>query len=760
MSIKEIIHQMTLDEKIAMCSGNDMWHTEPMERLGIPRSMVSDGPHGLRKQPGKDSGDNLGILYAVKAVCFPAACATASSFDRELMHQMGQILGAECRAEDVSVLLGPAVNIKRSPLCGRNFEYLSEDPYVTGELAAAYINGVQSQGVGTSIKHFAVNNQETARMSSSSNVDERTLREIYFPGFETAIKKAQPWTVMCSYNKINGIYASENKWLLHDILRKEWGFEGYVMSDWGAVRNRVKGLLAGLDLDMPTSVKGVNDNVIKAAINDGTLSEKVLDESVERILKIVLRYEAEKKKDADKGKAYVFDYDADHRKAAEIAKQCMVLLKNEDVLPLKKEEKVAFIGGFAKSPRYQGGGSSHINSYQVISALSLAAEYGDVIYAEGFPADADYMDEELFEEALHTAEKAEKIVIFAGLPDVFESEGYDRSHMRLPACQNVLIEKIAELGKPVIIVLHNGSPVELPWVNRVQGILEAYLCGEAVGEAEMDILYGKVNPSGRLAETFPKRLEDNPSYLHFAGKSKEVNYTEGVFMGYRYYDSKNMEVLFPFGFGLSYTTFSYSNLVIDKQDETGRTGVRVCVDVTNTGPMAGKEIVQLYVSDKTESTIRPIQELKQFSAVYLEPGESKTVILELDERAFAWYDEELHDWYAADGTYKISIGKSSRHMELTGYVELSDGRKKLPIIDENVMLGDLLECEKAKEYIEEKLFPYVNRVTNGNSLSECDEMIKSFVYYMPLSSLRNFSTMTNEIIAEIVKELQEIQKEL
>lgn len=425
MDVKQIVSQMTLEEKAVMCSGADFWHTEKNDRLGIPASMVSDGPHGLRKQPNESNGDHLGLNDAIEAVCFPAACATASSFDRELLRDMGVTLGKECQAEGVSVLLGPAVNIKRSPLCGRNFEYLSEDPYLAGELAASYVNGVQSQNVGTSIKHFAANNQENERMSVSAEVDERTLREIYFPAFETAVKKAQPWTVMCSYNRLNGTYASEHKWLLTDVLRNDWGFEGYVMSDWGAVRDRVKGIIAGMDLEMPGS-GGANDRAIIQAVQEGSLKEETLDLAVERILNIVYRY-AENRQNEE------FSREKDHQKAAEIARQCIVLLKNEaQVLPLAQDEKIALIGGFAENPRYQGGGSSHINSHAVPCAVQLKDQYGNMTYAKGFTTDGDQYEEALQKEALEVAGQSDKIVVFAGLPDVFESESYDRDHMCLP----------------------------------------------------------------------------------------------------------------------------------------------------------------------------------------------------------------------------------------------------------------------------------------------------------------------------------------
>ncbi|MBR2276173.1 MAG: glycoside hydrolase family 3 C-terminal domain-containing protein, partial [Lachnospiraceae bacterium] len=622
VNIKDLISKMTLEEKASFCSGADFWHTEALERLGISSSMVSDGPHGLRKQD--QSGDHLGVNDSIVAVCFPASCATASSFDRELINEIGQAIGEECQAEDLSVILGPAVNIKRSPLCGRNFEYLSEDPYLAGEMAASFIEGVQSKNVGTSIKHFAANNQEHERLSGSSEVDERTLREIYFPAFETAVKKAKPWTVMCSYNQINGVFASENEWLLKKVLREEWGFDGYVVSDWGAVNERVKGLLAGLDLEMPSS-DGDNDRLIAEAVRKGELSEEVLDEAVEHILNIVFRY-------AENKKGGTFDKEADHKKAERFAEECMVLLKNEDgILPVKKGEKLAVIGEFAEKPRFQGGGSSHINSYKVSDTLSAIKERDEVIYAKGFYSNSDVESQALFEEAEQAARQADKVIIFAGLPDSFESEGYDREHMRLPECQNKLIEKLMGINENIIVVLHNGSPVEMPWASRVKGIIEAYLGGEGVGSAVAKTLYGEINPSGHLAETFPLRLQDTPCYLEFPGKGEKVYYTERFFVGYRYYDSREAEVLFPFGHGLSYTTFRIEGLRVEGADKALRIEapedfkVKVSVDVTNTGDREGKEVVQLYVSDRSGMEVRPVHELKGFEKVSLKPGETKTV---------------------------------------------------------------------------------------------------------------------------------------
>ncbi len=750
--VREIVAQMTLEEKAGLCSGLDFWHTKGIERLGIPSEMVSDGPHGLRKQD--QAADHLGMNDSIKAVCFPAGCATASSFNRDLLTRLGETLGKECQAENVSTILGPAMNIKRSPLCGRNFEYYSEDPFVSSEMAGALVHGVQSKNVGTSPKHFMANNQEYHRMTSSSEMDERTMREIYLASFEGMVKKEKPWTIMNSYNKLNGTYLCENKEMLTDILCGEWGFDGYVMTDWGAMDDRVEALKAGCNLEMPSS-NGATDKEIVAAVQEGRLDEKVLDASCEAFLNIIFRYEENRDKSA------VFQRERDHEIARQVEEECIVLLKNEDgILPLPADRKVAFIGKYAAKPRYQGGGSSHINSSLVESALDAVnftknVRKENITYAKGFDDARDQTDEALAAEAVEAAKRADVAVIFAGLPDSFESEGYDRKHLRMPDCQNALIERLLELGKPVIVVLHNGSPVEMPWAGRVQGIVEAYLCGEAVGEAEMDILYGRANPSGKLAETFPKRLEDNPSYLNFAGKAKEVNYAEGVFVGYRYYDTKNMDVLFPFGHGLSYTTFSYSNLRVEKKSESGRDGMTVRVDVTNTGNMDGKEIVQLYVAGRTDSVMRPAQELKGFSAVYLSAGETKTVAMELDERAFSWYDEALHDWYAPDGVYKIRIGKSSRQIELTCDVELKGKMPKKPYIDADVMIGDLLDYPDTKKYVDDTLIPFLSIFTGGKSLDECDEMEKSMLYYMPLSSLRSFAQMTNEKIAEIVEELKE-----
>lgn len=749
--LKSLISQMTLEEKAGMCSGLDFWHLKGVERLGIPSVMVSDGPHGLRKQD--DKADHLGINDSIKAVCFPPACLSACSFDRDLMHTFGTAVGKEAQATDVSVVLGPAVNIKRSPLCGRNFEYYSEDPYLAGEIAAAFIQGVQSQNAGTSIKHFAANNQEFNRMSNSSEVDERTLREIYFPAFETAVKKAQPQTVMCSYNQLNGTYASEHPWLLTDVLRDEWGFEGYVMSDWGAVNDRVAALKAGLELEMPSS-NGVNDAEIVKAVKEGTLDESVLDLAVERILRIIFHW-------TDHREEQPFTLEEDHLLAQHIAEESMVLLKNEDILPLGADEKIVFIGGFAKTPRFQGGGSSHINSFKVDNALDFASKIGNVDYAKGFPSDRDLYDEALAKEAAAKAAEADKAVIFAGLPDSFESEGYDRQHMKLPDCQNRLIKEILRVQPNTVIVLHNGSPVEMPWLSEVKGVLEAYLGGQAGGSAVANILFGKANPSGKLAETLPIKLADNPAHLNF-GDGVKTFYQEGIYVGYRYYDAKEMEVAFPFGHGLSYTTFAYGNLTTDKAEMNGSDTLTVSVDVTNTGHLAGKETVQLYVRDLTGACRRPDKELKGFEKVTLEPGETKTVSITLDKRSFAWYNTELKDWYAANGTYELLIGASSRDIRLTSQIQMT-GSRPLPLnLHLNSTLGELLADERTKEYgirLKNKMVQFFGASSADDAANTAisDEMNDAMATSMPLRNLVSFGLCSKEEIQQTLDELKKIR---
>ena len=751
MDIKALVSQMTLEEKAGLCSGLDFWHTKPVERLGVPSVMVSDGPHGLRKQDEK--ADHLGVNDSIKAVCMPAACATASSFDRDLMGRMGQAIGDSCQHEKLGVVLGPAVNIKRSPLCGRNFEYFSEDPYLAGEMSAAYINGVQSKNVGTSIKHFAANSQEHRRMSSSSNADERTLREIYFPAFEISVRKAQPWTVMCSYNRVNGVYASENPWLLTDVLRGEWGFKGYVMSDWGAVSDRVAGVAAGLDLEMPSS-GGINDRKIVAAVKSGELDEKIVDQACERILEINYRYLDNARPETP------WDQEADHQLSARIAEECMVLLKNDGILPLNKTDEVAFIGEFAAKPRFQGGGSSHINAFRTTSAVE-AAQGLPVTYVQGYSAARDMATDEMIAEAVQAAKAAKVAVVFAGLPDAYESEGYDRAHMAMPACQNRLIEAVAGANPNTVVVLHNGSPVEMPWLGKVKAVLEAYLGGQAVGIAAVRLLYGDANPCGHLAETFPVKLSDNPSYLYYGGEGNEADYREGVFVGYRYYDKKEMPVLFPFGFGLSYTTFACSNLRLSGAKITDQETLTAAVTVTNTGSRAGKTVVQLYVGDRESTVLRPIRELKGFEKVELQPGESRDVTFTLDKRAFAYWNAAIHDWHVETGAFTIEVGQSSRDIEVSGEVTVESTVALPRHYTADSIFMDVMADPKAKEALGPMLASiqkaFAPSADAGDAAQEAisADMGLAMMRYMPLRGLVSFSPdkVTDDTLKQLLDAL-------
>lgn len=736
--IRELISQMTLKEKAGLCSGADFWHTKAVERIGIPSVAVSDGPHGLRKQD--DEADHLGLNESIKAVCFPAGCALASSFDRKLAGKMGETIGQECQAEDISTILGPAVNIKRSPLCGRNFEYYSEDPYAASEMSSAFIRGVQSKNVGTSVKHFLANNQEKRRMTNSSDVDERTLREIYMVPFEGAVKNGKPWTVMNSYNRINGTFVGESKEYLTDLLREEWGFDGYVVSDWGAVNDRVEALKAGMDLEMPSS-NGVNDALIVKAVQEGALEEAVVDEACERILNIVFRYMENRDENA------VFDREKDHETAASVEEECIVLLKNEygengkSILPLEKEQKIAFIGKYAEAPRYQGGGSSHINSWKVESALEAVKGLAEVTYAKGFDDAEDKADEALEAEAVKAAKEADVAVVFAGLPDSFESEGYDRKHLNLPDCQNRLIEKICGVQKNVVVVLHNGSPVVMPWKDRVSAILEAYLGGQAVGKAEVKILFGEVNPSGRLSETFPNRLEDTPCYLTYGKGKDHAEYREGVFVGYRYYTTRGMEVQYPFGYGLSYTTFGYSNMTTDKTELTDAETLSVSVDVKNTGDCPGKEVVQLYVAPVNSEVPRPARELKGFEKVSLEPGEKKTVAFTMDDRAFAIWNADLHCWDVPDGTYMIQICRNAQEVILEKEVQVKNTKRPRQKYTANTCMGELMSDSKAQQILgqmmagDEQAKEMADSAV-GDVINQ--EMLAAMMQDMPLRQLVSF----------------------
>ncbi|MBU5347272.1 beta-glucosidase family protein [Paenibacillus lautus] len=730
--LKALISQMTLEEKASLCSGLDNWHTKGVERLGIPSVMVTDGPHGLRKQ--RASSDHLGLFDSVPATCFPSAAGVASSWNRDLIYRMGEALGRECQAENVAVLLGPGANIKRSPLCGRNFEYFSEDPYLSTEMATHHIQGVQSQGVGTSLKHFAANNQEHRRMTSDSVVDERTLREIYLASFEGAVKQGQPWTVMCAYNKVNGEFASENETLLTDILKNEWGHEGFVISDWGAVNERAKALAAGMELEMPTS-HGEGDAKIVEAVRNGQLPEAKLDAAIERLLTVIFRAVDQRKPET------AFDQAEHHLLAREVAQESMVLLKNEGgMLPLARSGRIAVIGALAREPRYQGSGSSKIRPTRLDDILEeMEASAGDakIHYAPGYNLNEEDSDQQLLQEALALASESSVAVVFAGLPNRYESEGFDRKHLRIPPNQIALIEAIAKVQPNLVVVLSNGAPVEMPWLGEAKAVLEAYLGGQALGGATADILFGDANPSGKLAETFPVKLSDNPSYLFFPGEGDRVEYREGLFVGYRYYDSKKLAPLFPFGHGLSYTTFEYSNLTVDKKRLKDTEKLIVSVNVKNTGARPGKEIVQLYVHDMESSVIRPEQELKSFDKVELAPGEAKTVTFELDHRSFAYYDVELKDWVVESGEFEIRIGKSSRNIVLTEIVEVQSTTVREIVFHRNSTVSDLKMTVKGAAFVEDFIgkLPFASAIEDSSHA----EMFRAFLDAMPLRSLLSFS---------------------
>ncbi|MDP2792355.1 MAG: glycoside hydrolase family 3 C-terminal domain-containing protein [Rectinemataceae bacterium] len=768
--IADLVAKMTLEEKASLCSGRDFWTTKPVERLGIQSWLMTDGPHGLRKQSA--ANDHIGLNHSVPATCFPTAVGLGASWNRPLLKELGQALGRECQANDVGTILGPGVNIKRSPLCGRNFEYFSEDPLLAGELAASHIDGVQSQGVGTSLKHFAANNQERLRMTIDTLVDERTLREIYLPAFETAVKKSKPWTVRCAYNKLNGTYCSENSWLLTRVLRDEWGYDGIVVTDWGASNDRVAGLVAGTDLEMPAS-GGMTDRAIVEAVQGGALDESVLDEAVIRNLRLYFRVTENRKTGTG------FDADAHHALARTIAGECIVLLKNDDsLLPLDAKGRIAFIGAFAKNPRYQGGGSSHINPTRIDCAWDeasrfLAGEVGKtgeagkagesgnvaLAYAAGYDLAKDETIDSLRDEAVALAAASDVAVLFIGLTEQYESEGYDRSHIRLPAAHIELLESVAAVQKKLVVVLSNGAPVEMPWLDRAGAVLESYLGGQAGGSAVVDVLFGKVNPSGRLAETFPARLQDNPSWLHFPGGHDAVEYREGPFVGYRYYESADVSPLFPFGYGLSYTRFEYGNLEIDKaairDDET----LKVSVTVRNAGGARGKEVVQLYVGEIHPDVVRPVRELKGFEKIDLAPGESGAVHFVLDRRAFAHWDTATSDWLAGDGDFEIQIGASSHDIRLRAKVRLSQANPRARVYSQNSTIGETVDHPSAGIFISKIRDNMLQVFGDFESGSPKAIMAAAMVNEMPLRNLTMLSSekMPGGMIATLVEVLNGMQ---
>ena len=751
-NIQSLIAQMTLEEKAALCTGASAWTTTPVERLGIPEMIMSDGPHGVRRVPDVHTMS----IESLPATCFPTASCLASTWDVDLIYKMGEALAEECIALNVDVLLGPGANMKRSPLGGRNFEYFSEDPYLAGEMAASIISGIQSKGVGTSLKHYAANNQEFQRFSISAEVDERTLREIYLPAFEKAVKQAQPWTVMCSYNKVNGTFASEHYHLLTEILKNEWGFEGLVVSDWGAVRDRVAALKGGLDLEMP----GPQDRRVKAvveAVRSGKLEEAVLDESVRRILTIVFKAK-------ETPKNGTFDVDAHHALAHKIASAGMVLLKNNGLLPLTGQQHIAVIGRAAENAHFQGGGSSHIHPTKVavpFKELQSQAGNAELTYAEGYPTDNSFR-QDMIDQAVTLAESADVAVLYIALPTFKESEGYDRTDLDLTRQQVELIKAVSSVQPNAVVVLNNGAPVVMSeWIDGVAAVLEGWMMGQAGGIAVADVLFGRVNPSGKLAETFPLKLSDTPSHLNWPGGAGEVRYGEGLFIGYRYYDTKEMPVLFPFGHGLSYTTFAYSNARVSAKTFKDVDGLTITVDVTNTGKVAGSEIVQIYVHDQKSELMRPEKELKGFAKVELQPGETKSVSVQLDSRAFAYYHPKYKQWITEDGEFDILIAASAADIRETLTVTFESSLCLDCILDKESTIREWMADPRGKavfgsmyaqiEAMSRKVFGESEEPRYGNE-SAMGMDIMDMMNDMPLVSVlmfqQNALTMPAEEIVE------------
>ncbi|MFU8793419.1 MAG: beta-glucosidase family protein [Acholeplasmataceae bacterium] len=714
LKVKNIVKQLTLDEKLKLITGKDFWHLQDIPAHGLQSIMVTDGPHGLRKQDGES--DHLGLMNSVPATCYPTAAGLASTWNVNLIREVGEKLGKECLSEKVSVLLGPGVNIKRNPLGGRNFEYFSEDPLLTGKLASNMIKGVQSQGVGTSIKHFAVNNQESFRMSTDVLVDERTLREIYLKGFEIAVKEAQPWTVMCSYNKVNGKYASENQHLLKTILKEEWQHEGLVVTDWGANNDRIKGLIAGQDLEMPSS-GALHYKDIKKALKNGELDESTLDDRVERIVELII-----KGQNALKSNPVKYDKEEHHAFARKVASETIVLLKNEDeILPLKREHKVALIGEFAVKPRYQGSGSSLIKPTRLSNAYDAFKEVlGDnLIYAQGYDSKKDTLDQQLIDEAVQVAKAADYVVLMVGLTDVYESEGFDRDHLDIPKSHLALIEAVQSVNSKLVVSLSNGSPVVMPWKHLVKGIIEQYLGGQASGQALADVIFGFVNPSGKLAETFPKDLSEVPSSAHFPDYPRQVQYREGLYVGYRAYDTLNLEALFPFGHGLSYTKFEYANLKINVN--RGNKSIDLSFDLSNVGNFPGKEIAQVYVSKIDSKVYRPLQELKAFDKIQLDINETKRVEISIAFEDLAIYQ----DGYKVEcGSYLFSVGASSKDIKL---------KNKIDIESEDVVIDDKQDAYR------------ITKQTFHPSKTDFEKLLGYHIPEMPAVKPYNLNSLLGEI---------------
>ncbi|MBN2441626.1 MAG: glycoside hydrolase family 3 C-terminal domain-containing protein [Spirochaetales bacterium] len=736
LQIRAILNSLTIEEKASLCSGKDSWTTKSIERHGLKGISVADGPHGLRKVL---DGSTLLNTPTSLSTCFPTSSALGASWNKDIIYETGCALGRECIDLGVDILLSPGINMKRSPLCGRNFEYFSEDPYHTAECAIAYIKGVQDQGVGTSLKHFACNNQELNRFSIDAIVDERTLREIYLRAFELVLKSVEPWTVMSSYNSLNNILVSENKRLLTDILREEWGYNGLVVSDWASIYDRVKALAAGCDLDMPGKA-GLSDEYIVQAVKSGELEESVLDKTVSTYISLL-----NKAHTAQKNKT-PYDPQSHHTIAHKAAAESIILLKNDEaILPVNKEtiKTIAVIGEFARQPRFQGKGSSLVNARQVDIPLDEIKQRAGaeikVTFSPGYFPKGDKTetrdDTGLINEAKKSVKDADIVLFFAGTEENEEVEGIDRINMDLPDNQNRLISTLSGMNKNIVVILSNGSAVTMPWHKDVKAILETGLSGEAMGSAMADILFGSINPSGKLTETFPLRLEDTPAYIDFPGDHKSVHYTENLYIGYRYYDKRNMDVLFPFGFGLSYTTFDYSHLTVTPTTLRDSLEVKVSVTIKNTGKVYGKEIVQLYIRDPKSSFSRPEKELKSFEKTGLAAGEEKTISLYLNRDAFSHYDVKRKKWCVESGEFEILLGSSSRDIRCKQSIQVFSEDTEPLRFTPHSYIADFYENGTAKKMLQE----WFNKKPNIDvDLERFNGLEREGIKTLPLSKFTNF----------------------
>ncbi|MCY3413361.1 MAG: glycoside hydrolase family 3 C-terminal domain-containing protein [Candidatus Heimdallarchaeota archaeon] len=755
MDAKKIVQSLSLEEKAKLCTGKSMWEIQPIPSANLERIVVSDGPHGLRKE--RDISSLEMGTGSVEAICYPTASALANSFNPELIYELGENLGETCLTEDVQVILGPGVNIKRTPLCGRNFEYFSEDPFLAGKMATAWINGVQSKGVGTSLKHFVANNQEKRRMTINAIVDERTLREIYLAAFEEPVKMGKPWTIMGAYNRINGLYACQNDHLLKDVLRSDWGYEGVVLTDWGAADRLGVDIAGGLDLEMPTS-GDVGPSHILESVKNGTLDMKELDRAAENIVKLLIRGNNNKKE-------YSYDKDAHHNKARQIASECITLLKNDDILPIKQEDKIGIIGEMAEKIRFQGGGSSNINPYKVDKTIDEFKKIMNVEFAKGYDTLKDEDIEEYLNEAQNLAKKVEKVIVFVGLPDRYENEGVDRKHLDMPPNQLKLVNKVLEVNSNIIVVITGGSAVKIPFRDQVRGLLFTGLLGEAGAGAIVDILTGTVNPSAKLSESFILDERDDPSYGNYPGE-EEVEYKEGIYVGYRFHEKYNKKVAFPFGYGISYTSFEYEKIRAKSNSVTNEltdeNAIEIFVTIKNTGERFGKEIVQLYVSEKEPIIDRPHKELKGFIKVALEPGESKEVAIKLDFRSFAYYNTKMMDWHVKGGEYEILVGSSSQDIKLTHILDIKATKPWIEPINEpiyvkrvdfkpSLKINRYTRMEQIKDHIiGKKIYQSIMKQVletvisddimdeGGNPIADAD-MMSEFIDNMPM---KNFVSMT------------------